>query len=163
MAGAQRARRAFAKALAQLVLSPDTIVMYAQSVLERPELLPGAGRASALELWLGVLERAEAEQAVGALVAAVLDDHPGADALRAAFRAWQAATSEAAQWTPAPPESSRAAERVNWSERVRWLLLIAGALLLAALLVHQQRGVPASPSETTGALRGSSSAPEGVR
>jgi len=82
-------RKALALTLSRLVLSHETILRHAQTALRAPELLQIPGSASALDLWLAVLQRAEMEAAVPALVASVLDENPAADALKAALEDWR--------------------------------------------------------------------------
>jgi hypothetical protein len=129
------------------VLSHETILVHAQSVLQEPELIESSGRASAFDLWFAVLARAEAEGATVALVESVLEDHPGAESLRAALEVWQSACSALrlpdAGALPADGASqtegtSQAPPSGHLAERLRWLVLVAGGLFLAGRLVYSR-------------------------
>jgi hypothetical protein len=88
-------RKELARALSQLVLARESIMVYAATALRQPELVETPALASALGLWLAVLERAEKESDTGVetLVAVVLEDNPAADDLQAAFEAWRKQTT----------------------------------------------------------------------
>jgi hypothetical protein len=96
MLGRQTPRKVLASALSRVELSKDTILRHAQAVLEHAELIEIPASASALSLWLAALQRAEAEGRVPALVQAVLEENPAADALKRALGAWLQAAERAA-------------------------------------------------------------------
>lgn len=174
MVGSRGARKALTRALSRVVLSRETILVHAESVLERAELIEGSLHSSAFNLWFAVLQRAEAEGAVQRVVESVLEDNPGADPLRQALHDWQRATAaEAAGERPLPapdaaaPSSTELASReLGRSERARWAVLAALVLGFAALFVVRAlrepaepageagaRGLPASPVQVGAALR----------
>jgi hypothetical protein len=173
MVASKGARKALAGALSQVVLSRETILVHAESVLERADLVEGSLHSAAFNLWFAVLQRAEAEGAVERLVASVLEDNPGADSVRQALRQWQlAAASEAAPGRSlAPvdraPASSPAPDPGLRSERARWLALgavgVGFAVLFGARALREPAGPappprraaePASPVQVGAALRG---------
>lgn len=112
-------RGTLATALSRVILARETILRHAHTSLLRPELLEVGGQASALELWHAVLQRAERENRLEAVVAAVLDENPGADELRATWERYR--RRRPAVLLPASPERAR-------SMRV---LAIAGAGMTA--------------------------------
>lgn len=113
MGNARKSPRTLALALARLVLVRETILRHAQSHLLNPELLELPAHASALDLWMAVLRRAEAEGTLVALVEGVLEENPASQAVRKAFVEWtELGTQEAAgerapelaiKSDPAPP------------------------------------------------------------
>jgi Effector-associated domain 1 len=181
MVGRKVARKALAGALSQVVLSRETIQVHAESVLDHAELIEGSLHSSALNLWFAVLRRAEAERAVERLVASVLEDNPGADALRVALRDWQLASALPGEpasplLEEAPPESAspasassraaRGARRLRAgtrSEQVRWLVLTVVGVGIAWLFVRGRPEPIAEPAEQarrTAALRARALPPE---
>lgn len=159
MVAGKGARKALARALSQVVLSRETILVHAESVLEHAELVEGSLHSSAFNLWFAVLQRAEAEGALERLVAAVLEDNPGADRVRQALQDWQLATAAApaaSQPLPraleaSPPSSSArlaaAAERAPSSERARWAVLAALLMGFAALFLMRALRTPGPQPE----------------
>jgi hypothetical protein len=133
-------RKELARAFSQLVLARESIMVYAATALRQPELVETPGLASALGLWLAVLERAEKEGDTGVetLVAVVLADNPGADDLRAAFEIWQerSAAAEASEPPPSsdgrgdPAPSSKSASGQRISELSRWVVFILGVAVI---------------------------------
>lgn len=154
MVGRKGARKALARALSQVVLSQETILVHAASVLDHAELIEGSLHSAAFNLWFAVLQRAEAEAAVERLVASVLEENPRAELLREALSDWQQAVSQpvvrAPEWGPpelVAPKSTRWPRRRSLGELARWALLAVLALGLAWRLLYQQ------PEQVGGALR----------
>lgn len=149
MLGRNEPRKALALALSRLVLSQETILRHAQTALHAPELVEVPAHASALGLWMAVLDRAEAEGRVPPLVESVLEENPAAEALRAALRKWRLSEGSALRSPVSPTEASapgRARKRgaarapIQAAGVLRVVLLIAGGLVLAWRLVYWQRG-----------------------
>lgn len=146
MLGRNEPRKALALALSRLVLSHETTLRHAQTVLHAPELLEVPARASALDLWMAVLQRAEAEARVQRLVESVLEENPGAEALKAALRNFglqEAAAVRAQALSVTAPGSARqraAPERArkHAADVLRPALLVVGGLVLAWRLVYWQ-------------------------
>ncbi|MEY4547099.1 MAG: hypothetical protein RL685_3294 [Pseudomonadota bacterium] len=153
MVGRKGARKALARALSQVVLSQETILVHAGSVLDRAELIEGSLHSAAFNLWFAVLQRAEAEDAVERLVGSVLEENPRAELLREALRDWQQAMSQPVLLPPVPDpthpldDERRAVRWRSLGELARWAVLVALALGLAWRLVHRQ------PERGGGALR----------
>lgn len=153
MVASKGARKALARALSRVVLSRETILVHAESVLERADLVEGSLHSAAFNLWFAVLQRAESEGAVERLVASVLEDNPGADPVRQALREWQAAAAgEAPAGEPAlaaaggPLERPHLPSRSERSERARWLVLAAVGLGFAALFSARALREPREPA-----------------
>ncbi len=148
MLGRNEPRKALALALSRLVLSHETTLRHAQTVLHAPELLEVPARASALDLWMAVLQRAEAEARVQRLVESVLEENPGAEALEAALRNFglqEAAAVRAQALSVTAPGSARqraapARAPKHASDVLRPALLVVGGLVLAWRLVYWQAG-----------------------
>jgi hypothetical protein len=151
MEAGKGARKALARALSRVVLSRETILVHAESVLERADLIEGSLHSAAFNLWFAVLQRAEAEGAVERLVASVLEDNPGAEPLREALRGWQqAAASEAraARGELATPEGAEKTTGGVWperGERARWLALGVVALGFTVLFSVRALRKPVDP------------------
>jgi hypothetical protein len=158
MLASKGARKALARALSQVVLSRETILVHAESVLERAELIEGSLYSSAFNLWFAVLQRAEAEGAVQRLVASVLEDNPGADPLRQALHEWElAAASVAARderplelLEAGPPSSTAATFGQKRSEGARWVVLAALGLSFVTLFTVRALRAPAEPGGQAG-------------
>lgn len=133
------ARKALARALSRVVLSRETILVHAESVLARPDLIRGSLHSAAFELWFAVLQRAEAEEAVERVVGSVLEDNPGAEPLRQALQDWQLAMASPPVEPPPDsltgPLSSGATARAQRSERARWAVLAVILSGFVALVV----------------------------
>ncbi|MEY2935923.1 MAG: hypothetical protein RL033_6672 [Pseudomonadota bacterium] len=156
MVGRKGARKALARALSQVVLSQETILVHAGSVLDRAELIEGSLHSAAFNLWFAVLQRAEAEGAVERLVGSVLEENPRAELLREALRDWQQAVSQPVVLTPElahptvmpalddtlPEDERRTGHRSprkrSLGELARWVVLAALALGLAWRLVYRE-------------------------
>lgn len=171
MVGRKGARKALARALSQVVLSQETILVHAASVLDHAELIAGSLHSAAFNLWFAVLQRAEAEGAVERLVASVLEENPRADPLRQALHDWQLAVTQpvapstalatALEHQRLPPDSTPRAARRSLSKRslgelARWAVLAALVLGLAWRLVYRQ------PERVGVALRPRAALPAGV-
>lgn len=156
MVAGKGARKALARALSHVVLSRETILVHAESVLGRPDLVQGSLHSAAFDLWFAVLQRAEAEDAVERVVGSVLEDNPGADPLRQALLDWQRATApgpttgELAPDSLAESPSSAAPARVQGSERARWVALGAMMLAFVALFVARAWREPESRGHAPG-------------
>jgi hypothetical protein len=159
MLGRNEPRKALALALSRLVLSHDTILRHAQTVLRAPELVEIPARASALDLWMAVLQRAEAEASVQLLVASVLDENPAAEALRAALQNFSLQEASAARSADPPVTEPSDLQRgsarkraaaprapIHATDVLRPALLVAGGLVLAWRLVYWQAGEPNASS-----------------
>jgi len=172
MLGRNEARKALARALSRLVLTHETILRHAQTGLRAPELVEIPARASALDLWMAVLQRAEAEASVQPLVESVLEENPGAETLRAALEDWslQASAISSAPVSVTEPRELRgragtrvARDPIRVAAVLRPALLIAGGLVLAWRLVYWQGGERDSLIERPTAQRAASLRPLGAR
>lgn len=154
--------------LSRVVFARETILRHAQSALLRPELLEVGAQASALDLWLAVLQRAAREDRVEPLVHAVLEENPGAESLR---HAWQSSRSEDARDGELPRGRDDPRLRARPLTLAGTLALTSAGLVFAWTRSGEDSAVPPGPPVndphparvhvTAGAGEGTADAPEG--